>query len=127
MPDKPNRFTTPLKYAIAGFIGGGIWLMVAKLTGTGPEMNPLAILASVSAGGFAGGLFRQKLGRNKQAQGVNSAASKSNTILIRRLVFSSRCATSQFGKAIGSISGSTRRTCGSASPMRDATTPIPNP
>jgi len=64
MPDRSSPFRLAVKYAIAGFIGGAIWLIVARLTGTGPEMSPLVTLAATTAGGFAGGLIRQRLGRD---------------------------------------------------------------
>lgn len=64
MPDRSNPFRLALKYALAGFIGGAIWLIVARITGSGPEMSPLVTLAATTVGGFAGGLIRQKLGRD---------------------------------------------------------------
>ncbi|MGR3660474.1 MAG: hypothetical protein ACU0CA_04690 [Paracoccaceae bacterium] len=65
MPDTPNRYRLALKFAAAGFIGGAIWLIIAKVTGSGPEMSPLVTLGSTTVGGFAGGLIRQKRGRDK--------------------------------------------------------------
>lgn len=60
-----DKYGLPVKYAVIGFFGGVIWLIIASLIQFQSAAGPLATLAAVTIGGFAGGFIRQRMGKSK--------------------------------------------------------------
>lgn len=63
MFDFLNRFGLPVKYALAGVLGGLIWLLVANLAGL--AHGGVATLIALAIGGYVGGMIRKRQGKEK--------------------------------------------------------------
>ncbi len=60
-----DKYGLPVKYAIIGFFGGVIWLVIAYLIQYQSAAGPLATLVALAVGGFVGGFIRQKMGKSR--------------------------------------------------------------
>lgn len=60
-----DKYGLPVKYAVIGLCGGIIWLIIASLIQYKTAAGPLATVAAVTIGGFAGGFIRQRMGKSK--------------------------------------------------------------
>jgi hypothetical protein len=60
-----NWLGLPVKYAVIGFIGGLIWLLIAALIGYDSAISGPVTLLALTFGGFIGGVIRRWAGKTR--------------------------------------------------------------
>ncbi len=63
MLEKLDRFGLPVKYAVIGFLGALLWLLINVAMGKPLDGNAIATFIGFTLGGYIGGAIRKRRGK----------------------------------------------------------------